>query len=102
MSDYIQKFDPPGQTRDCVHGQHARKCPICGLERELHGVKERLIRCAEEKAFSVLGRNQWKQVAEAMARAIQESINHDYGLNHGYGLKISEEVLTRYNKLKGQ
>lgn len=43
MNDYIQKFGPPGQTRDCIHGQHARKCPICELEKELHEAKEQMV-----------------------------------------------------------
>ena len=55
------------------------------------------------KSWEIMGvcsRN-YACAAEGLAHAIQESITHDYGLNHGYGLRISEEALARYNEMKG-
>jgi uncharacterized protein YdcH (DUF465 family) len=37
-SKWVQQLIP-GQTRDCIHGQLARKCSVCELEREVFDLK---------------------------------------------------------------
>jgi hypothetical protein len=56
------------------------------------------------KSWEIMGvcsRN-YACAAEALAHVIQEGRDGDFGLNHGYGLKISEQTLARYIEMKGQ
>lgn len=52
--------------------------------------------CIQQRNIENTFRNKLQQlhsIAERLAKAIQQ------GLNHGYGLKIGEEALADYNKL---
>jgi hypothetical protein len=42
MPKWIQKFDPPNQTRDCEHRNHARSCILCEHEHEIFDLSSRL------------------------------------------------------------
>ena len=41
IKQWVQQFDPPTQTRDCIHKQLARSCPICALELQVFDLTQR-------------------------------------------------------------
>ena len=107
MSDYIQVFDPPNQTRDCVHGQLARSCNICGLERELHEAKrvalaeaERANHYVKQVMIEVANRDKWRQCAERLANSCQYMGTTDAG--QVMILTEKDRALANFNQLRGQ
>ena len=61
-------FDPPvfcsGIERDCKHGQLARSCHICELERELAAAREELAQFREDRTVLVDVCKEWQDRAE--------------------------------------
>ena len=47
MSEWTQRFDPPGQKRDCVHGRLARSCVMCENEHAIFELSRALKDCIQ-------------------------------------------------------
>lgn len=67
-------FDPPvfcsGIERECKHGQLARSCNICELERELAAAQERINKSeADIAAMTTYAKTQQDRAQAAEARA---------------------------------